>query len=94
MDIDAACRSEPPVPAGFVVTREGAIVVQLNAALPRGPFLDAFEVKGSVLFHLTGVASRKALSSFPGLVGEKARVHGRELERDRFCPAQVNDASY
>ena len=93
VNVNTTRSSEPPVSTRLVFTGQDSVVIYGDAAVLDGPFPDTLKIEIAVLFHLLGVTPRKALAIYPWLVGEEAWVHGRELKREHFCPAKVDDTA-
>lgn len=95
VNVGTAGGSPPPIPADLILAGKDSKIIQQNSALSLSPRLDAFEVERTILFHLLRVASGPVeLVTSGGLMREEARVHGCELERDHFCPAEVDDTRF
>lgn len=93
VNVNTTRSSEPPVSTRLVFTGQDTVVIHDDAAVLDSSCLDTLKIEIAVLFHLLGVALRKALTIDPWLVGKEAWVHGCELKREHFCPAKVDDTA-
>lgn len=93
MHVDATRRGTPPVSPWFVLPGEHAIVLLANPTFRICSLFDAVQIKLAVFAHSDAIASGpiEPTLGLNRLVSDHAGVLCCVLERNHFCPAEIND---